>query len=313
MISIEELKKKKIAVLMGGWSNEREISIKSGTNIYNALKKSGCNVISIDVDNNIVEILKREKIDLAYIALHGPFGEDGGIQAILEMLRIPYTGSDVLASAIGMNKLMCKRVAMSVGVKTSPFLEIMDYKNDRQRIAEKLGFPVVVKPTSEGSSIGVFIVNDENELEKIFDKLSKEYKSCFVEKYIRGKEVTVGVLGTAEEDIALPILELVSKNEFYDFEAKYTKGLTEFILPANLDEDTTKSIQELALLMHKTIGCKGATRSDFIIDENNDAFFLEINTSPGMTDTSDVPAEAKCKGIEIEELVLKIALSAFAK
>lgn len=312
MITIDELKKKKIGVLMGGWSNEREISIKSGTNVYNALKKSGCNVILIDVDKNIVEVLKKENIDLAYIAMHGPFGEDGGIQAVLEMLSIPYTGSNVLASAIGMNKLMCKRVAMSVGVKTSPFINITDYEKDRQRIADEIGFPVVVKPTSEGSSIGISIVKDYNELDKVIDKLFIEYNSCFVEKFIEGKEVTVGVIGSNSEDIALPILELVSKNEFYDFEAKYTKGLTEFILPANLDEEKTHDVQELALLMHKTIGCKGATRSDFIIDKNNEAYFLEINTSPGMTDTSDVPAEAKCKGIEIEELVLKIALSAFA-
>lgn len=307
----EELKKLKIGVLTGGWSGEREISLRSGKNVANALKNAGYNVISIDVDKNIVDVLKKEKVELAYIALHGLFGEDGGIQSILTMMDIPFTGSGVMASAIGMNKLMSKRVAISAAIKTSPFIEVTDYKNDRQRIADAIGFPAVVKPISEGSSLGVAIAKNNGELDAIIEVHSQKYPEIFVEKYIKGREVTVGVLTNSCEEIVLPILELRPKNEFYDFEAKYTQGLTDFIMPAELSDEMTRHIQEQSLLIHKTLGCKGATRSDFIIDDKGAAYFLEINTSPGMTDTSDVPAEAKHIGIDMEELVQKILLSAF--
>lgn len=308
---INEIKKMKTGVLMGGWSGEREISLRSGKNVFNALKKAGCNVISIDVDKNIVDVLLKEKIDIAYIAMHGIFGEDGGIQAILEMLEIPYTGSNVLASAIGMNKLMSKRVAISENIKTSAFLEIKDYKKERDTIDKIIGFPLVLKPVNEGSSIGVYIVKDQNELDEIMKLDAEKYSKVFIEKYIKGREVTVGVLSSKFEEIVLPILELKPKKEFYDFEAKYTKGLTEFILPAELDKSMTRFVQKQALAIHSSLGCKGASRSDFIIDNNGEVYFLEINTSPGMTDTSDVPAEAKVIGIEMEDLVMKILLSAF--
>jgi len=313
MNEIEQIRKLKIGVLAGGWSNEREISLRSGKNVYNALKNSGCNAFLIDVDKNITEVLKKEAIELAYIALHGPFGEDGGIQALLDMLGIPHTGSSVLASALGMNKIMAKRVVMSVGVKTPPFMDITDYKNQRNSVIEEVGFPLVVKPKCEGSSIGVMIIENIEELDEIVDESILKYNGIFVEKFIKGREITIGVLSSKYEEIPLPILELKPKKQFYDFEAKYTKGMTDFILPAGFDEITTKKFQNQALLVHNTIGCKGATRTDFIVDENLNPYFLEINTSPGMTDTSDIPAEAKCMGINMEELVIKIVKSAFSK
>ncbi len=310
-MTLEELKKIKIAVLMGGWSGEREISIRSGKNVENSLKKAGCNVISIDVDKNIVENLKKEKIGAAFVAMHGPFGEDGGIQSVLEMLKIPYTGSGILASAMGMNKLMCKRIVSFIGVKTSSFLEVFDYNMQRPEILKTMGLPVVVKPVNEGSSIGVQIIKNESELDEYFTGAAFKFDKVFVEKYLRGKEITIGVLTSRFEETVLPILELRPKKEFYDFDAKYTKGLTEFILPAKLDENTTKEIQQTALKVHKTLGCKGVTRSDFIITENGEANFLEINTSPGMTDTSDVPAEAGAMGIDMQDLMIRILKSAF--
>jgi D-alanine-D-alanine ligase len=296
---------------MGGWSGEREISLRSGKNVAKALKKTGCNVISIDVDKDIVDVLRKSGIDVAFITLHGPFGEDGGIQSILEMLEIPYTGSGVLASAIGMNKLMCKRVVSSVGVKTSPFFEVIDYETEMEIILKQIGSPCVIKPVNEGSSLGVVIAKSDAELHDLICNGTREYKNIFVEKFLKGREFTVGVLTSKYEEVVLPILELRPKNEFYDFEAKYTKGLTEFILPAELDEITTEKLKQQALLVHKTLGCKGATRSDFIITEKGEINFLEINTSPGMTDTSDVPAEADCMGIDMQELMIKILKSAF--
>jgi D-alanine-D-alanine ligase len=311
MYGLDEIKQMKTAVLCGGWSLEREVSLRSGKNVYNALKNMGCNAILIDVDKDIVDVLKKEKPDAAFNALHGIFGEDGGVQAILDMLEIPYSGSGVLASAIGMDKLMSKRVAISVGIKTSDFLEIKDFENDREKAIGEIGFPMVVKPVKEGSSLGVSIVKNTNELYKAVEELKKSHGSLFCEKYIKGREVTVGVISGYNEIKALPILELCPKKDFYDFEAKYTKGLTEFILPAKISDNMRDDIQGEALKMHQTLGCKGASRSDFIIDENNVVYFLEINTSPGMTDTSDVPAEAASEGINMEELVLKILQSAF--
>ncbi len=310
-MTLEELQKKKICVLKGGWSGEREISLRSAKNVENSLKKAGCNVISIDVDKNIVENLKKEEIDLAFIAMHGPFGEDGGIQSVLEMLNIPYTGSGVLASALGMNKLMCKRVVSSINVNTSPFTEVFNYNKQKKDILKEIGLPVVIKPVNEGSSIGVNMASTETELDELIGKAKSEFHGVFVEKFIKGKEITVGVITSKSEELVLPILELRPKKGFYDYEAKYTKGMTEFILPAELDEKATKTIQETALRIHKTLGCNGVSRSDFIIDEKGIAYFLEINTSPGLTDTSDIPAEAGAMGIDMQELMVKIVKSAF--
>ena len=284
----------KIGVLYGGWSSEREVSIRSGKKVASALKNRGYEVIEIDVDRNIAFVLSSEKIDIAYVMLHGKPGEDGTIQGLLETMDIPYTGSGILASSLAINKVIAKKVFQFSGIQTPEF----KYPIKDNEIP--LEFPYLIKPVSEGSSVGMSIVREKAQHEKAVS-IANEYGDCFAEKYINGKEITIGILG----DLALPILELVPKKEFYDYEAKYTKGMTEFIIPARLSEDVSKMSKNLALKAHRALGCRDFSRVDFVVDDNN-IYVLEVNTIPGMTDLSDVPAEAKAMGIEYDELVERI-------
>lgn len=284
----------KVGVLYGGWSSEREISIISGKRVADALRKCGYDIIEIDVGRDIALKLSEEKIDIAFIMLHGKPGEDGTIQGLLETMNIPYTGSGVLASALSINKVLTKRILESSGIPTPEFIHpIRDNKPD-------MDTPYLIKPVSEGSSVGISIVREKKTYRKAIEK-AIEYGDFFIEKYIEGKEVTVGILG----DIALPVLELVPENEFYDYEAKYTDGMTEFIIPARLSDEMTEKTQEIALEAHRILGCCDFSRVDFIV-QNEDVFVLEINTIPGMTELSDLPAEALEMGIDYNELVERI-------
>jgi D-alanine-D-alanine ligase len=308
------LKKKKIAVLMGGRSGEREVSLRSGKKVLNSLRSQGFNVISLDPDEKLIEDLRKNKIDIAYIMLHGKYGEDGTIQGVLEHFGIPYTGSKILASALAMNKVAAKRIFQATGIPTPPYMTIDPDKsmNDQcGKIKRIFPFPLVVKPVSEGSSLGVSIVKDGDKLEKVLSDTVKKFRDVFIEEFIKGKEVTVGILGKGEDVSALPILELRPKAEFYDFKAKYTEGGTEFILPARLPKDLYKHVQETAVRAHKALGCYGVSRVDIIVAGDHTPFVHEVNTIPGMTDASDLPAEAKCAGISFDELAVKILESAF--
>ncbi len=304
----EKFRNKLIGVLMGGLSTEREVSLRSGENIYNALVKSGFKAIKLDVDANISRRLIKENVDIAYIALHGKYGEDGCIQGLLEILGIPYTGSGVLASAIGMNKIATKKVFKASGIPVPEHIMLDPNEPDEtyKRIVEKIGLPVVLKPVSEGSSVGVVIVREEERLKNIIRNYLREYPNSYAEKYIKGKELTVGILGGEDDIEVLPIMELRPKKEFYDYEAKYTKGLTEFVIPAEIPEDIYLKVQELSVEAFRAVGCYGVARIDLMLDEKGNPYFLEVNTIPGMTETSDVPAMAKVAGITFEELVLKI-------
>lgn len=301
-MDLKQLKHKKIAVLMGGFSSEREISLRSGKNVTRILQEGGYNAFSLDVREDFIEKIRENKVELAFNVLHGFFGEDGRVQAILEYLGIPYTGSGVEASAIAMNKILSKQIVSLFGIQTAPFFLIREKKD-----FDKINFdmPWIIKPLSEGSSINVKIIKNKNDIPD-WDYAKNHF---FVEKFISGREVTVGVLN----DKVLPVLELVPKKEFYDFEAKYTKGMTEFILPASLEKDLYEAVQSVALKAHQSIGCAGATRSDFIIDKKGEIYFLEINTNPGMTDTSDIPAQARAMGMSDLELCEAILLSCFAE
>lgn len=290
---------------MGGFSSEREISLRSGKNVTAILEKAGYDVVSIDVKENFIEELKNNKIEIAFNVLHGFFGEDGRVQSILEHMNILYTGSGVESSSIGMNKILSKQIAALYGVNTASF-QLIEKKEDYKKV--QFDLPWIVKPVAEGSSIHVEIIKDKN---KIPDFPYSE-KQFFVEKYIKGTEVTVGVLDDGKEFLVLPVLQLIPKNEFYDFEAKYTKGMTDFILPAQIDSKIYQQVQNEALKAHQALGCSGATRSDFIIDGEK-TYFLEINTNPGMTDTSDIPAEAKSYGMSELELCERILASALKK
>src|SRR3989339_2255148 len=261
-ICMKSLKKLKIAVLCGGRSRERDVSLRSGKRIYESLKGQGYNVISLDLTDNLATDLKKNKIDLVYNTLHGKFGEDGSVQGLLELAGIPYTGSKVLASALAMNKLAAKRIFDAANIPPPRYLPIdreADIREEAAKIRRIFPFPLVIKPVSEGSSFGVTILKNCEELEEVLKKSLQEYKELFIEEFIKGKEITVGIIGTGKNIQSLPILELVPKNEFYDFEAKYTSGLTEFIVPARLPEPLYKQAQSIALAAHKALDCHGVS------------------------------------------------------
>jgi len=269
----------------------------------------------IDLEEDSITQLKKKKIDIVYIALHGRWGEDGTVQGMLEVANIPYTGSKVLASALAMNKLAAKRMFDAAGIPTPKYVEInirSDIKKEAEKIKRLFPFPLVVKPVSEGSSLGVTIVKKEDDLLKILEKTVAEYKDVFIEEYIKGREVTVGIIGKDEELTALPVLELLPRNDFYDFEAKYTSGMTEFILPARLPKALYRKTQETALAAHRALGCYGVSRVDIIVSsEDHLPYVHEVNSIPGMTEHSDLPAEAAHAGISFDELVVKILDSAY--
>lgn len=308
---VNSLKNKRIGVIMGGWSSEREISLRSGENVYQSLIRQGFNAIKIDINRKFAEQIINAQIDIAFITLHGKPGEDGTIQGFLELLNIPYTGSDVLASAIGINKIITKRLFEHAKIPTPAYIYLPKGCNLKEQLAlakQRLKFPMMLKPKTEGSSVGCELIEDEKNLYQKCLMAQRKFGDIFLEKFINGMIATVGIL----EQTALPILELVPKKQkFYDFKAKYTKGETEFIIPARLPKSVSEKIKQLALLAHNTIGARGFSRVDLIVSKNK-PYFLEINTLPGMTELSDLPAQAKYAGISYDELVLRILKSALS-
>ncbi len=305
---------KRIGVLMGGKSGEREVSLRSGAGVLNSLKKQGYDAVGIDAVGDVDKKLRAEGVEVAFLALHGPGGEDGKIQGLLETLEIPYTGSGVTASALAMDKELTKLVLAHNGL---PFPATAYLENTRdidmqcENILKNVGLPVFLKPTSEGSSLGCAIVKEERELRQQVKELLARFPRMLAEQYIKGVELTVGVIGSGDGLRGLPVLELVPKNEFYDYEAKYTEGLTELICPARISDETRDKVQALALEAHSALGCSGVSRVDFIVDaEPGDAVILEVNTIPGMTVTSDLPREAIAEGGSYDSLVLEILASA---
>jgi len=306
----------KVGVLMGGDSRERDISLRSGSGVLQALQDNGFDAVTIDPDTDLITQLRDEKVQVAFNILHGGKGEDGTIQGVLEMAGIPYTGSGVLGSALAMNKIQTKRILQSAGISTPPFYAVdPEEKVGKQCrfVANSLRLPAVCKPADEGSSIGVSIVRRPEELVGAVEALLEKYGSAMVEKFMDGPEVTVGVLGTGENVRALPVLELRPTREFYDYEAKYTKGMTEFIIPAQLEEPAYVMAQQAAIRAHKLLGCHGWSRVDMHIDKDGVAQVHEVNSVPGMTPLSDVPAEAKAADMTYEQLVLEILQSAFER
>lgn len=303
-------KETKIGVLCGGMSSEKDVSMRSGKNCFEALKRLGYkNAELVVVDENIAQTLKDKKIEIAYIALHGKYGEDGCIQGLLEILKIPYTGCGVMASSICMNKEYTKRILATcpeIPLIKSTFVK--KGENLQTKVAN-LQYPLITKPVCEGSSFGMTKVNKPEELEKAYAEAVKFNNDVLIEEFIDGYFVTVGVLENEDNTFATEILEIRTKTEWYDFDAKYTKGLSEFILPANLSAEATSHIKDLAVKSHITAGCSGVSRVDFMIKDEQ-PYFLEINTSPGMTDTSDLPAQSKVMGIDYDTLVLLILNSA---
>lgn len=312
-VTMMDLRKKKIGVLMGGLSREREISLRSGGNCLEALIRLGYDAVAIDVGRDVAAVLEREGVEVAFLALHGRFGEDGAIQGLLELMEIPYTGSRVLASALAMNKVRAKEMAAFHGIPTPAFAVFRrgdDLAAACDRAAASLRFPVMVKPAEEGSSLGVTRVTDQAELNEAVLAACEDYAEVLAEEFVAGDEITIGLLERQGELVSLPVLQLVPRNDFYDFEAKYNHGMTEFILPARLPEDVTARARELAASAFRAVGCRGYSRVDFMVDPETGPWFTEINTLPGMTDTSDLPAQAAAAGIGYDELVEEILRSA---
>jgi D-alanine-D-alanine ligase len=302
--------KKKIGVLMGGLSSEREVSLSSGKAILEALLGKGYTAVAIDVGRDVAEHMRKAGIEIAFNGLHGKFGEDGAIQGLLEVTGIPYTGSGILASAMGMNKIISKTVFKAYGLHVGPFMVVHPGDKNSLTIAQtKLGFPLVVKPSSEGSSVGVSVVNTGDELAPAV-KLAHSYdREVLIERYIRGMEVQVGILG----ERALGAIEIVPKDIFYSYKAKYEQGMSEHFFPARVPDAVYKQTLDAGLAAHRALGCSGYSRVDFIIDAAGTPYILEVNTLPGMTATSLLPDIARGTGISFPDLVEEILRLALEK
>ena len=303
----------KVGVLFGGRSAERDVSIMSGSGVLAALKAKGVDAHAFDPAERSIAELAAEKFDRVFIALHGRFGEDGSLQGALEQLGIPYTGSGVMACAIGMDKIYTKMIWLMHKLPT-PQYATLDAGSDLSTVVAELGLPVMIKPPLEGSTIGITKVNLETELKAAVDLAASLGDSVLAEQFVTGREFTVAVLGKGATALALPIVEIVAPGGNYDYQNKYFTDDTQYFCPAALDQPTTAEIQRLAVQAYNALGCEGWGRIDFMLRESdNKPFLIEANTSPGMTSHSLVPMAARAVGISYEDLCVEILRSARLK
>jgi D-alanine-D-alanine ligase len=294
---------RKIGVLMGGMSSEREVSLASGKAILKALQEKGYHAGAVDVGRTAAEDIRKAGIEVAFNGLHGKYGEDGAIQGLLEIMGMPYTGSGILASAMGMNKIISKAVFKSQGLRVGPYAVVSDGDRGSAAIAmSRIGFPLVVKPSSEGSSVGVSVVNTADEFDAAVKQAFTYDREILIEQYIRGMEVQVGILG----ERALGAIEIVPKDVFYSYKAKYEQGMSEHFFPARIPEAIYAKTLDAGLAAHQALGCRGYSRVDFIIDAAGEPYILEVNTLPGMTATSLLPDIARGVGMSFPDLVEEI-------
>jgi D-alanine-D-alanine ligase len=299
---------------MGGPSSEREISLKSGAAVLGALEKEGFEAVSVDITTDDrgqnIRLIESYNLDCAFLALHGYFGEDGAVQEILDNLGVPYTCSGVAASRLAMDKAASRRIFSRWGLKV-PRDKILAKENAASpaELSRDLGLPLVVKPASCGSSIGLSIVDKEKDLRQAIAAAFNFDSRVIIEEYIAGREMTVGIL----QDAALPVIEIVPKRRFFDYQAKYQNGLTEYKVPAQLEEDAAGKIRQAALTAHRSLDCFGCSRVDIILGKGGLSYVLEVNTIPGFTSTSLLPKAARCLGIEFGELCIKLIELAYAK
>ena len=301
MTDIEQNDFGKVAVLMGGRSGEREISLRSGNAVLAALINAGVDAHGIDVDEHIFNRLQDEKFKHAFIALHGRGGEDGCIQGGLEMIGLPYTGSGVMASSICMDKIMTKKIWLAMGISTPRFSEIHDSTKFKD-VANHLGLPFIVKPSCEGSSLGIAKITSEAEFVVACLKAHAFSGELMAEEWVQGGEYTISVL----DDEALPVIQLQTPHDFYDFEAKYKSNDTQYLLPCGLEEMAEVQLQVQALQAFRATNATSWGRVDVMLDDQGKSWFLEVNTVPGMTDHSLVPMAAKHIGVDFQQLVLRI-------
>jgi len=303
----------RVAVLMGGVSSEREVSLKTGRKIAEALDRERYEVVPLEIGrpqarscgsppgNELIPLLTDGRCpDVVFIALHGRYGEDGTVQGLLDLLGVPYTGSGVLASALALNKAVSKKLMLAEGIRTPPFVLVRDREEGLARASE-LPLPLVVKPNREGSTIGVTIVRQADQIASALEQAFMHDAEVLVEQYIEGTEITAGVLGN-ENPRVLPLVEIVPRSGFYDYESKYTPGATDEIVPARIPEARAREARDLALRAHKALGCRGMSRVDMICTPD-EVWVLEVNTIPGMTETSLLPRAAAAAGMSFGELV----------
>lgn len=291
----------KVAVILGGKTAEREVSLKSGTLVLAALRARGVDAHAFDPAEKGLDALIAGRYERAFIALHGRFGEDGTLQGALEWLGLRYTGSGVLGSALAMDKLRAKRLWMAEGLPTPPF-EILDAQSDFRAAAKRLGLPLMVKPVNEGSSIGMSKVRTAGDIEEAYALAVNYDRSVIAEKFIEGTELTAGILG----DEALPLIKLETPRDFYDYQAKYIADDTRYLIPCGLPAASEREIQQLCLRAFHALGCSGWGRVDLMLDRAGDPWLLEVNTAPGMTDHSLVPMAARSAGLSYEDLCMRI-------
>lgn len=305
LFSREQMLKKKIGVLMGGLSAEREISLKTGQATLDALSQLGYDAVSVDAGHDLAERLRDLKIDVAFVALHGRFGEDGRVQGVLEMMQIPYTGSGVMSSSITIDKIMTKKVLLYHELPTPGFDFIRPGDAPAELFERCRHLPLVVKPSREGSTIGITIARDRDELRRGIETAAGMDGTVLVEEFIDGAELTVSVVNGE----ALPIIQIVPKSGFYDYQAKYLAQDTQYLLPAPLDAVSYQRVQEAAVKAYKVLGCRGAARVDFMFRER-EFYCIEVNTVPGMTPTSLLPKAAGAAGMDFGQLIEKMLLDA---
>ena len=301
---------------MGGISEEREVSLRSGKAVAEALAQAGYEVSTLDFSKDTLEDIKVINPDVVFIALHGKNGEDGRIQGYLDILGIPYTGSGLTASAIGMNKILTKKLLKFDNIPTAAFMIVDKQKFLSNRdevvadIIDNLGLPVVIKAPTQGSSIGTYIIKDRHKVAPAIAEAFNYDDEVLAEKFIDGKLLTASIIGNNTPEV-LPLIEITSVNEFYDYESKYTPGMCDHIIPARINDKLAEEISSISEMLYKLLGCKGFARVDFMVDKENNPYVLEINTVPGMTDMSLVPDAARAKGISYVELcdrIIKLAL-----
>lgn len=301
----------RVGVLFGGHSAEREVSLMSGRGVHEALRGAGIDAHLFDTGRHTMVDLINAGFDRVFIALHGRYGEDGTIQGALELMRLPYTGSGPMASSLSMDKIMTKRVWLQHGLPT-PGFAVLTGENELNA-ATSLGWPLMIKPPHEGSTLGITKVETPASLKKAYTLAAGFDEEVLAEQFIRGRELTVPVLGKGASAQALPIVEIIAPGGNYDYEHKYISDATQYICPAELDADLTARIQRLAELAYRSLGCEGWGRADFMLDENGQPWLLEMNTSPGMTSHSLVPMSARAAGMSYAELCIAILSTASCK
>ncbi len=309
----------RIGVLMGGRSAEREVSLRTGEAVCQALIEAGYDTVKIDVGSDLVERLKEEGVELAFLALHGRYGEDGTIQGLLEMLDIPYTGPGVLASALAIDKIATKKILLYEGLPTPRFMQVREkdaleagLEETAEKVLREMSLPLVVKAPTQGSTIGTSFVHERKDVVTALETAYRYDRVALVEQFIEGIEVTAPVLGN-DNPVALPLIEIVSATGVYDYEAKYTPGMSDHIIPPRIPVELQAMIKELAVRTFQALGCRGLSRVDFMVEPGGGVYILEVNTMPGMTATSLFPDSARAAGIEFPQLVDQIVKLALEK